>query len=87
MNKAERLQTIFNICFALYSSNSPILLSAIYKKLDSKIPKTTISYDLKYMRPLIIPNGKQWVFTLDGIKAAQKDDIFQFINESDKLES
>lgn len=79
MNKVERLQTIFNIYFALHSSNSPILLSAIYKKLDSKIPKTTISYDLKYMRPFIIPDGKQWVFTSDGIKTAQKEDIFQYI--------
>ena len=78
MNKASRLQSIFNICYELHKTNSPITLDAIFKKLDSKITKITISDDLKYMRSFIIPKGKRWVFTQEGIEAAKKNDIFQF---------
>lgn len=78
MNKAQRLQSIFNICHDLYKNNLPITLDAIFKRLDSKVTKVTISDDLKYMRSFIKPKGKRWVFTEDGIEAAKKDDIFQF---------
>lgn len=78
MNKAERLQLIFNTCHALHNEHLPITLDGIFKKLDSKITKVTISDDLKFMRSLIIPKGKRWVFTKEGLEAAQKGDIFQF---------
>ncbi len=78
MNKAQRLQSIFNIANDLYKNNLPITLDAIFKKLDSKVTKVTISDDLKYMRSFIKPIGKHWVFTQEGIEAAKKDDIFQF---------
>lgn len=78
MNKASRLQSIFNICYDLHKSNLPITLDTIFKRLESKFPKTTISKDLKFMESFIIPKGKRWVFTQEGIEASKKDDIFQF---------
>lgn len=78
MNKAQRLQSVFDVCIDLHRNKRPITLDAIFKKLDSKIPKITISDDLKFMRDFIEPVGKRWVFTVGGIEAAKKDDIFQF---------
>lgn len=78
MNKATRVQSIFNVAYDLHLNSLPITLDAIYKRLDSKIPKTTISDDLKYMRSFVIPKGKRWILTSEGLEAARKGDIFQF---------
>ena len=78
MNKPERLQKIFDICHDLHKSHEPITLDAIFKRLDSQFSKVTISDDLKYMKFFIIPKGKQWILTEDGLNAAKNKDIFQY---------
>ncbi len=78
MNRAERLQLIFNTSYDLHKNNSLITLDAIFKKLDSKFSKVTISDDLKFMKSFMMPIGKHWIITQEGIEAAKKDDIFQF---------
>jgi hypothetical protein len=77
-NRAERLQSIFDTAYRLHKEHMPITVDAIFKKLESKVPKVTISDDLKFMRFIIIPIGKQWVITQDGLDAAKSGDVFKF---------